>query len=242
MGSLIAIVDDEPDILELVSLHLTKVGFQVSEFTDAKAFMVFLRTTIPDLVILDLMLPDTDGLEICRHLRSNDRYAGIAVIMLTARTEEMDRVIGLEIGADDYVTKPFSPRELVARVKAVLRRGQTRAEVKCITIGEELKIDANKYEVTVKGEKVALTRTEFRILKLMSERVGWVYSRDQVLDHLWGHEKAVIDRTVDVHIKHLREKLGTAGSFIKNVRGVGYKIEPRDRPSLSSSTAGTWRS
>jgi two-component system phosphate regulon response regulator PhoB/two-component system alkaline phosphatase synthesis response regulator PhoP len=226
MSSLIAIVDDEQDILELVSLHLTKAGFRVSEFTDANAFMAFLKTTSPNLIILDLMLPNTDGMEICRHLKNTENYANIPIIMLTARTEEMDRVIGLELGADDYVTKPFSPRELVARVKAVLRRGQMRPEEKTITIGEVLKIDANKFQVTVKTKKVELTPTEFRILKLMSERVGWVYSRDQILDHLWGHEKAVIDRTVDVHIKHLREKLGPAGGFIKNVRGVGYKIEP----------------
>ena len=226
MSSLIAIVDDERDIVELVSLHLTKAGFKVSEFTDADGFMAFLRTTTPDLVVLDLMLPDADGMEICRHLKNNGKYAHMPIIMLTARTEETDRVVGLELGADDYVTKPFSPRELVARIKAVLRRGQMRPEAKRVTIGDDLTIDANKFEVRVKDKKVELTPTEFRILKLMSERVGWVYSRDQILDHLWGNEKAVIDRTVDVHIKHLREKLGDMGQVIKNVRGVGYKVEP----------------
>ena len=228
MSSLIAIVDDERDIVELVSLHLTKAGFKVSEFTDADGFMAFLRTTTPDLVVLDLMLPDADGMEICRHLKNNGKYAHMPIIMLTARTEETDRVVGLELGADDYVTKPFSPRELVARIKAVLRRGQMRPEAKRVTIGDDLTIDANKFEVRVKDKKVELTPTEFRILKLMSERVGWVYSRDKLMELAWEEPDVSMDRTVDTHIKTVRAKLRAVKPDIDPIqthRGIGYSLK-----------------
>jgi len=196
----------------------------VKEFYDAHSFIAYLEIDLPDLVILDLMLPDVDGLEICKRMRSNSRTEGIPIIMLTARAEEVDKVIGLELGADDYVTKPFSPRELIARVKAVLRRGR-KAASNLIKIGAELIIDLNKYEVLLQGKRIELTTTEFRILKLLAERKGWVYSRNQIMDYLWGEEKAVLDRTIDVHIKNLRTKLGAAGKYIINVRGIGYKIE-----------------
>jgi two-component system phosphate regulon response regulator PhoB/two-component system alkaline phosphatase synthesis response regulator PhoP len=220
----IAIIDDEVDIVELVSVNLKKYGFKVKEFYDAHSFIAYLEIDLPDLVILDLMLPDVDGLEICKRMRSNSRTEGIPIIMLTARAEEVDKVIGLELGADDYVTKPFSPRELIARVKAVLRRGR-KAASNLIKIGAELIIDLNKYEVLLQGKRIELTTTEFRILKLLAERKGWVYSRNQIMDYLWGEEKAVLDRTIDVHIKNLRTKLGAAGKYIINVRGIGYKIE-----------------
>jgi two-component system phosphate regulon response regulator PhoB/two-component system alkaline phosphatase synthesis response regulator PhoP len=145
--------------------------------------------------------------------------------MLTARSDEMDRVLGLEIGADDYITKPFSTRELVARVKAVLRRDEKVNKSNLITIGDVLEIDVLKYEVLLEKNKIDLTSTEFKILRLLSEKKGWVYSRESILDYLGVYEKGVLDRTVDVHIKNLREKLGVAGKFIKNIRGVGYKIE-----------------
>ena len=225
MSKRIAVVDDEQDIRELVSLHLTRAGFKVREFPDVTSLLTYLRTTIPDLIVLDLMLPDADGMDICRQLRNDESTAAVPVIMLTARTEETDRILGLELGADDYVTKPFSPRELVARVKAVLRRGRQEAEQQTIQVGDMLEIDCKKYQVTVKGERVELTSTEFRIVRLLAERPGWVYTRDRILDYLWGNEKAVLDRTVDVHVKHVREKLGDAGAYIKNVRGVGYKLE-----------------
>ncbi len=225
MSKRIAVVDDEHDILELVSLHLTRAGFKVSEFSDVASLLKYLATTIPDLIVLDLMLPDADGLDICKQLRNDERFAAVPIIMLTARTEETDRILGLELGADDYVTKPFSPRELVARVKAVLRRGTQPAEQDTILIGDDIEIDCKKYQVTVKGERIELTSTEFRILRLLSERIGWVYTRDRILDYLWGNDKVVLDRTVDVHVKHLREKLGSAGEYVKNVRGVGYKLE-----------------
>ncbi|OGF68080.1 MAG: two-component system response regulator [Candidatus Fischerbacteria bacterium RBG_13_37_8] len=224
MNELIAIVDDEVDITDLVSLHLKKNGFRSKEFNDAHSLFTYLAHTMPDLVILDLMLPDMDGLEICKRLRKESSTTQIPIIILTAKSDDTDKIIGLELGADDYVTKPFSPKELIARVKAVLRRKQNEVIHK-ITIGNILHIDLRKYEVTIKNTKIELTTTEFRILKLLAERKGWVYSRDKILDYLWGDEKAVLDRTIDVHVKNLREKLGTAGKFIVNVRGIGYKIQ-----------------
>jgi len=225
MSQLIAIVEDEPDIIDLVSLHLQRAGFVVEGFDDAAKVLKFLNSRVPDLIILDLMLPDADGLEICKYLKKKDDYASVPIIMLTAKGDETDKVLGLELGADDYVTKPFSPKELVARVKAVLRRKGQKEASKIVEIGDMLVIDAEKYEVRVEGVRVELTSTEFRILQLLSSRKGWVYTRDQILDHLWGDEKAVLDRTVDVHIKNLREKLGKAKTFIRNVRGIGYKLE-----------------
>lgn len=226
MGNqLIAIVDDEPDILELVGINLKKSGFKVNGFPDVESFYRSLQTVSPDLIILDLMLPDVDGFEVCKYLKGNDKYSSIPIIMLTAKTEETEKVLGLELGADDYVTKPFSPRELTARVKAVLRRQGYKTETKRIEVGDILRIDLEKYEVEVKGKKIDLTPTEFKILNLLASKSGRIYSRDQILDHLWGKEKFVIDRTVDVHIRHLREKLGNAGHFIKNVRSIGYKFE-----------------
>lgn len=225
LKKLIVIVDDEPDILELVDLHLKKAGFRTDGFLNAENFLKFIKIEHPDLIILDLMLPDADGLEICKELKKQGEYSSIPIIMLTAKGEETDKILGLELGADDYVTKPFSPKELVARVKAVLRRQQQREELPRIEPGGLLDILPEKHEVYVEGKKVELTSTEFRILQLLSSKKGWVFTRDQILDYLWGQEKAVVDRTVDVHIKHLREKLGKASSLIKNIRGVGYKLE-----------------
>ena len=225
MAKLIAIVDDEADILELVSLHLERANFRTRGFGNASSFLEFLAKETPDLVVLDLMLPDADGFEVCKHMKGEERLAPIPIVMLTAKAEETDRVLGLEIGADDYVTKPFSPRELVARVKAVLRRHGRDEPSKSIQVGTNLVIDPVKYRVTVNGVKTELTSTEFKILSLLASKKGWVFTRNQILDHLWGTEKAVLDRTVDVHIRNLREKLGEARRYIRNVRGVGYKLE-----------------
>lgn len=222
---LVAIIDDEPDILELVSLHLNRAGFQTETFTTAADFYDFLKRRTPDLIILDLMLPDVDGIDVCRFLKGHSDYSRIPIIMLTAKAEEADRVLGLELGADDYVTKPFSPRELVARVRSVLRRLETGATEERLVIGGILSINPKRHEVEVEGKRVLLTTTEFRLLLALAQKPGWVFSRNQLLDELWGEEKAVIDRTIDVHIKHLRAKLGRAGQLIQNVRGIGYKIE-----------------
>lgn len=225
MKALIAVVDDEPDIAELVSARLSEAGFRVKKFSDSGGLLGFLRKNTPDLIILDLMLPDADGMEVCKYLKRKAEFASIPVIMLTAKAEEIDRVLGLELGADDYVVKPFSPKELVARVKAVLRRRRQQEDIKRIDIAGLLTIDFEKYEVLVEGKKAELTPTEFRILQLLSSRRGWGFTREQILDQLWRQEKIVLDRTVDVHIKNLRDKLGPAARFIKNIRGVGYKLE-----------------
>jgi Response regulators consisting of a CheY-like receiver domain and a winged-helix DNA-binding domain len=223
MNKNIAVVDDEQEIAELISLHLKKNGFGAKEYHDAGSFLKSLKHRLPDLVILDVMLPDMDGFEICKHLKRDQRLSAVPVIMLTARGDETDKVLGLELGADDYVTKPFSPKELVARVKVVLRRNVKHQESKRIEIGP-IAIDLEKYAVSVEGKDVLLTTTEFKILELLASKPGWVFSRDRILDHLWGEEKIVLDRTIDVHIKNLREKLGKGGALIRNVRGVGYKL------------------
>ena len=187
----------------------------------------YLQKNTIDLLVLDLMLPDSDGFEICKYMKTNNKFKNIPIIMLTARSDETDKILGLEIGADDYVTKPFSPRELVARVKVVMRRNDKSSveEADRKIIGDILELDLLKYEVYVSGEKIELTSSEFKILKLLSRKVGWVYEREQILQYLGASDKGVLDRTVDVHIKNLRNKLGDAGSFIKNIRGIGYKIE-----------------
>jgi len=192
MSRLVAVVDDEPDIVELVSIHLKKALFEVKEFFDAESFLRFIYSTrkLPDLVILDLMLPDMDGLEVCRHLREKEKFFSVSIIMLTAKSEEEDKIIGLELGADDYITKPFSPRELVARVKAVLRRrDKERMKGKKIEIGNIMIIDPETYEVFVEGKKVKLTNSEFKILQLLSSEKGKVFSRSEILNYLWEGEK-----------------------------------------------------
>ncbi len=223
MDKLIAVIDDEPDILHLVRLHLEKASFRVQGFSNAGSFMVSLESKTPDLIILDLMLPDTDGCEVCRRLRQNTAFASIPIIMLTAKTQEHDKIAGLNLGADDYVTKPFSPRELVARVRAVLRR-TARGSDAVLAIDDLLTIDPERFEIKVSGKPVTTTPVEFKILHLLASGRGKVFTREKILDHLWGNEKAVLDRTVDVHIKNLRDKLGQAGLLIRNIRGVGYKL------------------
>jgi DNA-binding response OmpR family regulator len=226
MSYYVFIVDDEPDILELVNLSLTKVGFLTETFERAEQMLKALAQKAPDLLILDLMLPDADGLELCQKLRQQDKYKKLPIVMLTARVELDDRIQGLDYGADDYITKPFAPRELIARIKAVLRRAQWETLNKVLEIEAGLKIDFNKYEVYVNQKRADLTTTEFKILQLLTKRPGWVYNRQQILDYLWGNDKIVIDRTIDVHIKNLRDKLDRFGDYIKNIRGVGYKFEP----------------
>ena len=226
MNELVAVIEDEADLAALTAEHLRREGFRVETFGDAERFFRFLGRKRPDLVLLDLMLPDMGGLDVCRALKRSEDWRSIPIIMATARAEETDRVLGLELGADDYVVKPFSHKELAARVKAVLRRVHTPEAGGPIAVGEDLVLDPDRFEARWKGKVLELTSTEFRILHLLAAKKGRVLTREQILDELWGHEKIVLDRTVDVHIKNLRDKLGPAAPLVKNIRGVGYKVEP----------------
>jgi len=227
MNERIALVEDEPDLSRLAVSALTKEGLKVTAYPDAESFLRSLGKSIPDLVLLDLMLPDANGLDVCRLIRKNEAWRRIPIIMVTAKGGETDRVLGLELGADDYVVKPISYKELAARIRAVFRRGKPREESsQRVSIGEgAIEMDLERFEVLLSGIPVELTTTEFKILFLLASKPGRVFSRDQILDQLWGHEKIVLDRTVDVHIKNLREKLGPASRYLINIRGVGYKIE-----------------
>jgi two-component system phosphate regulon response regulator PhoB/two-component system alkaline phosphatase synthesis response regulator PhoP len=226
LNELVAIVEDEADLAALTAEHLRREGFRVETFGEAERFFRFLAKKRPDLIVLDLMLPDMSGLDVCRSLKRSEGWRSIPIIMATARAEETDRVLGLEMGADDYVVKPFSHKELAARIKAVLRRSGAPEDGRPLAVGEDLVLDSERFEARWKGALLDLTSTEFRILHLLASKRGRVLTREQILDELWGHEKIVLDRTVDVHIKNLRDKLGPAASLVKNIRGVGYKVEP----------------
>jgi two-component system phosphate regulon response regulator PhoB len=222
-------VDDEADILELIRYNLVREGFQVATADTGEQALKEVRSRKPDAVVLDLMLPGIDGLEVCRTLKSTPDTAHIPIIMLTAKTEEADVVTGLEMGADDYVMKPFSPRVLCARVKAVLRRRQTSAGTNETLHFGALLIQPEQHSVRVENRPVELTATEFRILHMLARRPGWVFSRDQIVDSVQGSDADVTGRSVDVHIVSLRRKLGSHGPCIETVRGVGYRFrEPDD--------------
>ncbi|MCY3825785.1 MAG: response regulator transcription factor [Candidatus Dadabacteria bacterium] len=227
MEKLIAVVDDEKDILNLITHHLKREGYRVKPFQSGKDFLLYINSVPPDLVLLDIMLPGMDGLELCRILKSKPQTHSIPIIMITAKSTEADIVVGLELGADDYIVKPFRIRELVARVKSILRRyAMKNPGDETLRIGP-LSINPPSYEVSVDSQKIDLTTTEFKILEVLAEAEGKVFTRDQLLKRktLWGDERVVFDRTIDVHIKNLREKLGSAGKMIKTVRGIGYKLE-----------------
>jgi two-component system phosphate regulon response regulator PhoB len=220
----ILVVEDEEDIVELIEYHLKQSGFSVIRALDGPAGLELARKRRPGLVILDLMLPGMDGKDVCRALKSNPLTQSIPILMLTAKTEEVDRVIGFELGADDYVTKPFSPRELVLRVKAILRRKQAPAEAeKMIQIGELL-IDIDRHRVSIKNHPVQLTSTEFKLLVQLASNRGRVQTRELLLDKVWGYTYEGYARTVDTHIRRLREKLGKTGDLIETLRGVGYRF------------------
>jgi len=221
----ILVVDDERDIIELVSYNLEKEGFKVISATDGEKALGLVFSEEPEIIILDLMLPGIDGLDVCLELKRNDKTSSIPIIMLTAKGEESDIVIGLELGADDYITKPFSPRILVARVKAVLRRIETKKKEEKIIRINQLSIDLVRHQVTYRGETLTLTSTEFNLLVLLTQNRGKVFTRDQILDKAWKEESFVVDRTVDVHVRRLRQKLGQASQFIETVRGVGYRFK-----------------
>jgi phosphate regulon transcriptional regulator PhoB len=224
----VLVVDDEPDIVELVSYNLTKEGFEVSSASDGEEALNRIRKDGFDFLILDLMLPGIQGMELCRILRSDPKTKDLPIIMLTAKGEEVDRVLGLEIGADDYITKPFSPRELVARVRAVLRRiSEKTAEDKTIRLGNLL-INRETYSVTKDDRPLALSSTEFKLFLYLVERRGKVFSRGQLLDAVWKDESFVEPRTVDVHIRRLRTQVEDDPSnpeYIKTRRGIGYYVD-----------------
>ncbi len=220
----ILVVDDEPDALELIGFNLRSAGFDISTAEDGEQALKLARDLQPDLILLDVMLPEVDGLEVCKILRRDAATAGIPIIMLTAKAAEMDRVLGLELGADDYVTKPFSPRELVLRVKNMLKRGLLPDEkVDQIKVGILL-IDIPRHIATVNGRPVDLTATEFKLLTLLAQRRGRVQSRDQLLQDVWEYDSIIDTRTVDTHMRRLREKLGEAAKYLDTVRGVGYRF------------------
>ena len=222
----ILVVDDEKDILELVEYNLTKNGYKVICASTGEEGLELARAKLPDLVVLDLMLPGLDGLDVCKMLKSTEQTQKIPVVMLTARGEEPDIVAGLELGAEDYVTKPFSPRVLVARIRAVLRRREAprQPEGESVKI-HQLLIHPNRREVLVRGKAVELTCTEFGILLFLARRPGWVFTRYQIVDAARGQNAVVTERAIDVHIVSLRRKLGTQGRYVETVRGVGYKMK-----------------
>jgi two-component system, OmpR family, alkaline phosphatase synthesis response regulator PhoP len=226
----VLVVDDERDILELVKYNLDKEGYQVTTVASGEDALLATRSKMPDIIVLDLMLPGVDGLEVCRRLKADPKTTGIPIVMLTAKGEEADIVTGLELGAADYVTKPFSPRVLTARIRAVLRRADAAEADGSVIRIRDLTIHPGRHQVAVKGEPVDLTASEFRIMAFLARRPGWVFTRQQIVDAAQGddvfvNERFVTDRSVDVHMVSLRRKLGEAGSYIETVRGVGYRLQ-----------------
>jgi two-component system, OmpR family, phosphate regulon response regulator PhoB len=224
----ILIIEDEKDLAELVSYNLEREGYRTVIATDGTAGLEAAGRERPHLILLDLMLPGLMGTEVCRILKKQEKTASIPVIMLTARGEEVDRVVGFEIGADDYVVKPFSLRELLLRVKAVLRRGTEAASTRQVMVNGPLAVDPETCTVTVEGAEVPLTALEFKLLMNLAERLGRVQSRDLLLRDVWGYSYTGDTRTVDTHVTRLRMKLGSAGDLIRTVRGFGYKMEPHE--------------
>ena len=230
-ASRVLVVEDEPDIRDLLTFHLRREGYTVTTATSGGAALQCVTRERPEVVLLDLMLPEIDGLEVCRRLRRDPATAGLPIIMLTAKGDEVDRVVGLEIGADDYVVKPFSPKELLARVRAVLRRARLREPGGAAggppLVAGTIALDAATYTVTVGGAPAALTPKEFDLLRALLEARGRVLSREYLLDHVWGYARAdeIESRTVDVHVRRLRAKLGNESRRILTVKGVGYRLE-----------------
>ncbi len=224
------IVEDDKDIVELVRYNLEKEGYQVASSGDGLSALSVIKKSAPDLVILDLMLPKLSGLEVCREIRREQTLNRLPILMLTARGDEADRVVGLEMGADDYVTKPFSPRELVARVRALLRRSEPAGDPEKAIEFRELLVDPASYRVLRAGKVVAVSTLEFRLLYYLARRPNRVFSRDQLLDAVWGTERFVTPRSVDVYVRRLREKIESdpeKPEYLKTVRGAGYLFETR---------------
>ena len=222
----VLLIEDEPDILELMQFNLESEGFRVVTSSSGEEGYRLARELIPDLIVLDLMLPDMSGMDVCRLLRQQEELSRLPIIMATARDSESDVVLGLELGADDYITKPFSVRELSARIRAVLRRSETSAVADAGTVvrAGPLELDVERHEARVDGRLLELTRAEFRLLAALAGSPGRVFTRDQLLDRITDGQATIIDRNVDVHIRALRRKLGSASEVIATVRGVGYKF------------------
>ena len=223
MRQTILVVDDEPDIVEIIQYNLEKSGFDVIVAADGPAALEKARDETPDLIVLDLMLPGLEGTDVCRILKQEERTRSIPILMLTAKSEEIDRIIGLELGADDYVVKPFSPREIALRIRNILRRRSAPDTPGPVRAGP-LVIDVEGHHVSVSGSTVSLTATEFKLLAILFQRRGRVQTRDELLDVVWGYDYMGYGRTVDAHIKRLREKLGEAAGMVETVRGVGYRF------------------
>jgi phosphate regulon transcriptional regulator PhoB len=224
----ILIIDDEKDIVESIEYNLKKEGFSTHKSFDGLNGLKLAKEIIPDLIILDLMLPGMTGIELCKALKKNDATSKIPVIMLTAKKQEIDKVVGLEVGADDYISKPFSMKELIARIKAVLRRygiSEKGGKQKTQIMFPDLKMDLERHEVSAKGKPVVLSAKEFKLLEFLASNKEKVFSRERLLDDVWGIQAEVETRTVDVHIRRLREKLGKAGGHIQTVIGFGYKFK-----------------
>ena len=224
----VLVVEDEEDIMEVIRFNLEKEGYEVHQALSGEKALQVIENNLPSLVLLDLMLPGINGLDLCRIFKQNDRTKAIPVIMLTAKSEDADIVAGLEMGAEDYITKPFSPRVLLARVRTVLRRRETWVKDDSSVIHlEGMQIHPGRHEVTMGENVVDLTPSEFRILHYLARRPGWVYSRDQIIDAIRGHGYVVTDRAIDVQVVGLRKKLGDYGKFIETVRGIGYRFRDR---------------
>jgi two-component system, OmpR family, alkaline phosphatase synthesis response regulator PhoP len=223
----ILVVDDEELIQELLKFNLEKEGYQVITAYDGPEALKVLEESRPDLVVLDIMLPGMDGIEVCSQIRLNPKFRDLPLIMLTAKGEEIDKILGLEIGADDYITKPFSPRELVARIRARLRRMKPTEGENELLRGD-LRIDLDRFRVSIRGEEVELTPKEFELLRVLAAHPGKVYSRDELLERVWGYEYLGDTRTVDVHVRHLRQKVEKDPSnpeYIETLRGIGYRLK-----------------
>ncbi len=224
----VLVVEDEEDIMEVIRFNLEKEGYEVNQALSGEKALQVIENNLPSLVLLDLMLPGINGLDLCRIFKQNDRTKAIPVIMLTAKSEDADIVAGLEMGAEDYITKPFSPRVLLARVRTVLRRRETGVKDDSSVIQVEgMQIHPGRHEVTMGDNVVDLTPSEFRILHYLARRPGWVYSRDQIIDAIRGHGYVVTDRAIDVQVVGLRKKLGDYGKLIETVRGIGYRFRDR---------------
>ena len=223
MTKKVFIVEDEPDLRDTLQYNFENEGFKVKSFPNGESFLETIKNDKPNLVILDLMLPGISGLDVCRDLRMNEVYENVAVVMLTAKSEEIDRIVGFELGADDYVTKPFSVRELILRVKVLLKKRSDDIDQNLLEFGP-IAMNLDAHDVSVEGKNILLTALEFKLLKHLLKRKGRVQTRDQLLGDVWGYSSEVTTRTVDTHIKRLREKLGKPGELIQTIRGVGYRF------------------